>query len=276
MDQRMNIGGQELGSFIDRGPVNDVQALSVSSNVYMFNIGMRLAGFNYQPGAALSVEDVPGTLDKMRQYYSMFGLGNPTGIDVPNEISVYASGNTNPEMILNYVIGQLDTYTPLQLMEYAGTVAADGRMFQPRFYQYAKEVNGDQIFDLREVTLKNELEVDTLSHLNRVQQGFAACVADGNCGNGLKKLPYTVAAKTGTAEVGEWTTANLIGYGPIDNPTVAWACSAPTSSVNSQSVAENICTTEVVPPVLETYFELYPPEPAKTDEPAADAASSQQ
>nr|WP_304738164.1 hypothetical protein [Dubosiella newyorkensis] len=39
---------------------------------------------------------------------------------------------------------------------------------------------------------------------------------------------------------------------------VSFACMSPTSSVNSQSVAPNICTTEVVGPVLKTYFELYP------------------
>lgn len=258
MDEVINVGGQELGSFQNHGPVNDIEALSVSSNVYMFNIGMRLGGFNYVPGSALEIQNVPGTLDKMRQYYSMFGLGNPTGIDVPNEVSVYAAGNNTPGQVLNYVIGQLDTYSPLQLMQYAGTVAADGRMFQPRFYQYSKEINGDQIYDLREVSLKSELPQENQSHLNSVQQGFTACVAEGNCGSALEKMDHQMAAKTGTAEVGDWTTANLIGYGPVEKPTVAYACSAPTSSVNSQSVSGNICTTEVVGPVLDKYFELYP------------------
>lgn len=257
-DQVINVGGVELGSFQNHGPVNDIEALSVSSNVYMFNIAMRLGGFNYVPGSALDIADVPGTLDKMRQYYSMFGLGNKTGIDVPNEVEVYAAGNNTPGMILNYAIGQLDTYTPLQLMQYAAVVAEDGKMYQPRFYKYAKEINGDEIFDLKEITLKNELVEANESHLERVQQGFQACVAEGNCGNALMNMPQQIAAKTGTAEVGEWTTANLIGYGPVQDPTVAFACSAPTSSVNSQSVSGNICTTDVVPPVLETYFQLYP------------------
>ena len=62
-------------------------------------------------------------MNKMRQYYSMFGLGNETGLDVPNEINVYAAGNNTAGMILNYSIGQLDTYTPVQLMQYAGVVA---------------------------------------------------------------------------------------------------------------------------------------------------------
>lgn len=257
-DARLNVGGRELGSFRDHGPVSDVSALSVSSNVYMFHIAMRLAGFDYAPGKAFEIEDVEGTIEKMRQYYSLFGLGNVTGIDVPGEVSVYSAGKNEEGMILNYVIGQLDTYTPLQMMQYAGVIASNGKMYQPHFYQYAKEVNSDEIFDVQENFLKSVLPEENASHLSRVQEGFAACVVDGNCGTPLQKMSHNMAAKTGTAEVGEWTTANLIGYGPVENPTVAYACSAPTSSVNSQNVSGNICTTDVVGPVLDKYFELYP------------------
>lgn len=257
-DYRLNVGGRELGSFRDHGAVTDVSALSVSSNVYMFHIAMRLAGFDYEPGKTFEVADVEKTIEKMRHYYSLFGLGNVTGIDVPGEVSVYSAAKNDAGMILNYVIGQLDTYTPLQMMQYAGVIASNGKMYQPHFYQYAKEVNSDQIFDLKEDFLKSVLPQENASHLSRVQEGFAACVVDGNCGTPLQEMSHHMAAKTGTAEVGDWTTANLIGYGPVENPTVAYACSAPTSSVNSQNVSGNICTTDVVGPVLNKYFELYP------------------
>ncbi len=59
-----------------------------------------------------------------------------------------------------------------------------------------------------------------------------------------------MAAKTGTAEVESvWTTANLLGFGPYDDPKVAFACVSPTSSVNNESVADNICGSSVVGPV---------------------------
>lgn len=264
-DEVMNIGGQEFGSFENHGPVNDIQALSVSSNIYMFNIGMRMGGDSYEFGKPFSIADVPGTLDRMRQYFSMFGLGNQTGLDVPNEVSVYSNGNNTPEMVLNYSIGQLDMYSPVQLMQYAAVIAEDGKMYQPRFYQFSKEINGEEIFDLNEVTLKSELPAENASHLERVQAGFQACVDDENCFKALKNMDQQMAAKTGTAEVGEWTTANLVGYGPVADPTVAFACSAPTSSVNNQSVAANVCADRVVGPVLTKYFELYPAPADNTD-----------
>lgn len=259
-DEVLNIGGELLGSFTNHGLVDDVSALSVSSNVYMFNIAMRLGGYQYVSGQPLGITDVSGTMNKMRQYYSMFGLGNETGLDVPNEINVYAAGNNTAGMILNYSIGQLDTYTPVQLMQYAGVVATGGKMYQPRFLQYVKEVNGDQIFDINEVKLKQELPSENTEYLNRVQQGFRACVADKNCGDPLYANEHEVSAKTGTAEVNEWTTANLVGYAPASKPTVSFACSAPTSSVNSQALSGNVCTAEVMGPVLDRYFEKYPEE----------------
>ncbi len=205
----------------------------------------------------------------MRNYYSQFGLGNMTGLDVPNEVTVFAAGNNTPNMVINYAIGQLDTYTPLQLMQYAGVIAADGKLFQPRFYQYSKEVGGDEIFDLNEVVLKNELDEKNASHLKRVQEGFQACVADENCFKPLKNLDENMAAKTGTAEVGEWTTANLVGYGPVEKPSVAFACLAPTSSINSQSLSANICANNVVGPVLQEYFNLYPENRVQSGDSAA-------
>lgn len=257
-DAVMTIGNEQRGSFEDHGPVNDVEALSVSSNVYMFNIAIRLGGDEYVPGKELEISDVQGSLNKMRQYYSMFGLGNVTGLDVPNEVSSYMGSSESPAMLLNYSIGQFDMYSPLQMLQYAAVIAEDGKMYQPRFYMYSKEVNGDEIFDLNESKLKNTLPEENASHLDRVQEGFRACVADENCYTALLDQPYEIAAKTGTAEVEEWTTANLIGYGPYENPSMAFACSAPTSSVNTQYVSNNICGEKVVGPVLSKYFELYP------------------
>lgn len=259
-DAVMTIGNEQFGSFENHGPVNDIEALSVSSNVYMFNIAMRLGGDQYEEGKPLEIADVAGSLNKMRQYYSMFGLGNPTGLDVPNEVSSYMGTSELPSMLLNYSIGQFDMYSPIQMLQYVSVIAANGKMYQPHFYEYSKEVNSEEIFDVQEDVLKSELPEQNASHLNRVQEGFRACVADGNCYGSLMNMDHSIAAKTGTAEVGEWTTANLIGYGPTENPTMAFACMAPTSSVNSQFVSSNICGDKVVGPVLDTYFNLYYPE----------------
>ena len=257
-DKVMNIGGQEFGSYVDHGPVNDVRALEVSSNVYMFNVAIRLAGASYVEGEPLNVSDLQGTLNKMRSYYSMFGLGNKTGIDVPGESSGYMGYGSEPGMLLNYSIGQFDMYSPLQLAIYSSTIASDGNLYKPRLFSYATEVNSQEVVVSNEKKIKSVLPKKNEEYLERVQQGFRACVTSGDCGEDIMKYSVPVSAKTGTAEVEEWTTANLVGYAPTDNPTMAFACSAPTSGQNNQQVAANICSTVVMPKFIEKYFELYP------------------
>lgn len=258
IDKVMNIGGQEFGSYEDHGPVDDVSALEVSSNVYMFNIAIRLAGASYVENEPLAVNDLQGSLNKMRSYYSMFGLGNKTGLDISNETSSYMGYGSEPGMLLNYSIGQFDMYTPLQLAIYGTTIASDGNLYQPRFMTYVTEVNSSEVVEVNEKKIKSTLPEKNAAYLQRVKQGFRACVAGGYCGDSLKDYTPNVSAKTGTAEVGEWTTANLVGYAPSENPTMSFACSAPTSSQNNQSVAPNICANTVMPAFIQKYFEYYP------------------
>ncbi|MCF0105488.1 MAG: penicillin-binding protein 2 [Holdemanella sp.] len=257
-DKVMNIAGEEFGSFKEHGLVDDIKALSVSSNVYMFNIAIRLAKGTYIPEQPLIVSDVPGTLNLMRQYFTMFGLGNKTGLDVPGEVSGYMSVSSLAGMLLNYSIGQYDMYTPVQMLEYVSTIATDGKMYQPRIMSYVTEVNSEQVVTENPKVLRSVLPEKNKEYLHRVQQGFRHVVSEGNASSALKDMSVEVAGKTGTAEVQEWTTAMFVGYAPFSDPTMAFACAAPTSSINSDEVAANICTTQVVPKIVQKFFELYP------------------
>ena len=258
MDSVMNIAGQEFASYEDHGAVNDVKALSVSSNVYMFNIAIRLGGATYEPGGPLGISDIQGTVNKMRSYYSMFGLGNKTGLDVPDEASGYMGNVSEPGMLLNYSIGQLDMYTPVQLLTYVSTIATGGTLYKPTLMQSVREVNSEQVIQTGPGQVRNVLPEKNKAYLERVQMGFRDCVLAGNASEALQKMSEGIAGKTGTAEVTEWTTAVFVGYAPYDKPEVSFACVAPTSSINEQNVAPNICSYEVTPLVLNRYFSLYP------------------
>ena len=256
VDEPMYIVGTPVkASYTNHGAINDIKALEVSSNVYMFHIAIRLAGSTYVPHQSLGISDPSSTFDLMRQYYSMFGLGNVTGLDVPNEVGGYVGYSTEAGKLLDFAIGQYDMYTPIQILQYVSTIANDGTTLKPHLFSYATEVNSTNVV----ASYKNQL-VSTLSgnldYLDRVQQGFRACVTSGNCGTAINAVSEKIAAKTGTAEVGDSTSTALIGYGPYDDPNMAFACVAPTSSDTGSNLQSNICTTEVMGPVLEKYFSI--------------------
>lgn len=255
-DAPMYISGTPVkASYKNYGPVDDVKALQVSSNVYMFHIAIRLAGSTYVPYQSLGISDPSSTFSLMRSYYSMFGLGNVTGLDVPNEVGGYVGYSTEAGKLLDFAIGQYDMCTPIQILQYVSTIANDGTTVKPHLFSYATEVNSTNV-----VTSYQNQVVSTLSgnldNLDRVQQGFRACVSSGYCGDAANSLEEDIAGKTGTAEVGDSTSTAFIGYGPYEDPSMAFACVAPTSSDTGSNLQSNVCTTEVMGPVLEKYFSI--------------------
>ncbi len=257
-DKILKIGGEEFGSFHDHGMVDDEKALEVSSNVYMFYVAIRMANATYVEGQKLQVDDVQGTMNRMRKYYSMFGLGSKTELDIPNESDGYLGQGDTGVMLLNYVIGQMDMYTPVQLLQYVSMIANGGNMYQFHFMDYIKEVNSDQIVDFKGKKLRSQLPPENKEYIVRIRNGFRRVVTSANAFNDLFFNDVPVSGKTGTAEVGKWTTANFVGYAPSNNPQVAFACSAPTSSINDAKVADNICAKYMIVPVLDAYFAKYP------------------
>ncbi|MEG0980423.1 MAG: penicillin-binding protein 2 [Erysipelotrichaceae bacterium] len=242
-------------SYRDYGPLDQLGALEKSSNVYMFNVAIRLAKGTYIPNGPLNL-DIEYAFPLMRYYYSMFGLGTTTGIDIPNEQTGFKGYDKKAGLLLDFAIGQYDTYTPIQMVQYVSTIANNGYRVKPRLVKGAYEVNNHSSFifeNKAEVLSKVQGDSDLLKYS---QEGFRACVTSGMCGV-VKNNPHNVAAKTGTAEtfIGNIPTsgASLIGYAPYENPEVAFACVAPNSSYTND-LQPNVCSNVVMGKVLDEYF----------------------
>lgn len=232
-------------SWQNLGSVNDTQALARSSNVYMFNIAMRLAGTSYYYDGPLYVKD--GTFNKMRNYYSLFGLGVKTGIDVPNESVGYTGINESGGLILDYAIGQYDTYTTLQISQYIATIANGGTRVQPRIVKEAYAPGtSNKVF---ETEIKVLSVADNQMAIKRVQQGFWECANSklGIC-YGFGPLKNDIAAKTGTAEAyiikdGQTIDAphnSVVAYYPYQEPQISTACLIP-NAWNGDKTQSNLC-----------------------------------
>ena len=259
-DEQMKIAGTPFKqSFNTYGTVNSIRALTVSSNVYMFKSVIKLAGGNYVYNQPLGItnEMAQKTFKLMRNYYSMFGLGTKTGLDVPNEAQGFTGNTMNPGLLLDYSIGQYDNYTPIQLVQYAATIANGGKKVQPKLVNTATEVNTDYTVYENKTQVLSALP-GSKEDLETIQMGFREVVAGEHAIDPIKSLDVQAAAKTGTAEVEDFTNASLVGYAPYDKEAkVAFACSVPESATNDQSVAGNLCAYNIMPEVLKEFFKKY-------------------
>ncbi|PDZ72908.1 peptidoglycan D,D-transpeptidase FtsI family protein [Bacillus pseudomycoides] len=230
------------------GNINDLRALQVSSNVYMFHTALQIAGVNYVPNSSLDIKQA--AFDTMRYYFKQFGLGVPTGINLPNEITGQTrQKDSQPGFLLDFSIGQYDTYTPLQLAQYISTIANDGYRMQPQIVQEIREQTtkkeeiGKVVQSIEPVVL-NRVDVKS-EYIDRIKEGFRWVFQEGD-GTGVKyfqKAPYKPAGKTGTAQtvyggdskIGrnekgeriECYNLTLVGYAPYDNPEIAFSVVVP-------------------------------------------------
>lgn len=258
MDTPVKIAGTPIKqSYQNLVSTNAISALAQSSNVYMFHVAMRIAEANYaydQPLYGVDEQD----FIKMKNNYSRFGLGTATGIDMPNEAPGYEGKNFVSGFLLDYAMGQFDTYTPMQLITYINTIANDGVRVKPRYVKEALDpITGLTVYE-------NDVEVvsvlDDLASLKYVQQGLRSCVTDGLCRGPLNNDRYTVAAKTGTAEstfvnsdgqtISNAPHSLLVGYAPFENPEISIACVTPNSM--NDKVSTNICQ-----PITSKVFDYY-------------------
>lgn len=240
-------GTPAKASFRNLGPVDDIKSLQLSSNVYMFNVAMRLGGAHYIPNEPLNIRDSQGTFNLMRNYYSQFGLGVDTQVDYPREEPAYRGSALQPGLLLDFSIGQYDNYNALQLNQYISTIANGGYRVKPRFVKEAINQDTQTVVFENQVEILNKLE--NVSALDRVREGMRQCVTTNNCG-ALSKASFTSGAKTGTAEstLPENNSISVlhnsfVGFAPFDEPEIAVSCIAPYTYLEEGGpVLTNVCS----------------------------------
>lgn len=255
-----------------RVAVNDIQALGRSSNVYMFKIAMSLGNAVYRPHKPLPI-DITG-FDKLRNAYASFGLGVKTGIDLPGEYSGVTGTETISGKLLDFAIGQFDTYTPLQLVQYISTVANGGYRVAPKVLKEIREPSKDgetfgALLEETEVKVLNRIN-NTEKEIEQVKKGmhYTYYGSNGTAPNLFNGASYTAAGKTGTAQTSYYgddrskygmASVNLthVGFAPAENPEVAYAVVIPYASTDRGYYREQSrAMSSIVRTSLDIYFEL--------------------
>jgi penicillin-binding protein 2 len=197
------------------GNVDLLTAIQNSCNIFFYRAGERIG------------------IDRLARWAKLFGLGQPTGVDLPGErsgtlpspawkkskkLGPWYAGET-----LSVSIGQgYLTVTPIQLLAFYGTLATGGVRMRPQILTRNSEVVS------RTAISPESLEV--------VKEGLWRVVNGGGTGARCRVEGKDVCAKTGTAQVVKASAGKntyslekaqrdhawLAGFAPRDVPKVAF------------------------------------------------------
>ncbi|MCX6763859.1 MAG: penicillin-binding protein 2 [Candidatus Moranbacteria bacterium] len=214
----INIGDWHFGDWKTHGGGIDVRkAIAESCDVFFYSVG---GGYGNISGLGM---------DRMKKYEDLFGLGQPTGIDLPGE----ANGNIPSEEWKQNKIGERwyvgDSYhsaigqgfitaTPIQLASYISAIANNGTLYSPKIVNKIKN-NAEEKEISPEILRKNFISQDIL---RIVREGMRQTVTSGTA-QSLNNLPVAVAGKTGTSQFGSENKTHgwFVSFAPYENPQIA-------------------------------------------------------
>ena len=171
--------------------------------------------------------------------------------------------------LLDFSIGQFDTYTPIQLSQYINTIANGGYRIEPHLLKAVYNPTKDGLTDLLyevEPTILNKINLED-KYLDRVKQGFREGAVSGVAANYVNNK-YNPAGKTGTSEsfidtngdgiVDTATMSNTFGaYAPYDNPEVSFVIVSPDIFYQETSTSRAPINRIISNRISQKYFEIY-------------------
>lgn len=194
------------------GRLSLVEGLTQSCDVVFYELGKRLGP------------------DRLAKYAKNYGLGEKTGIDLPQEKKGLIPTAEWKQKVwkepwydgdsINYGIGQgFVQVTPLQMAAVYGTIAAGKRM-KPYVVQEIKNREGDILYQGKQEEVgKAPVAWGTLAAIRKA----LAAVVERATGIAAKVAGIPAAGKTGTAENPGLPHAWFLCYAPVDDPKIAMA-----------------------------------------------------
>lgn len=225
-------------------------ALQVSCNYFFYELGDRIR------------------LSAMDSTAKALGLGEPTGIELSENIGHRANKETKEELYsgdksgwyqadqITAAIGQSDNrFTPMQLCTYTATLANRGTRYKATF------LNRVVSSDYRQLLRESEKQV--LSTLDISDDAYLAYTTGmklvtqktedwtGTAYSTFKNYPISVAAKTGTAQGNRNSSDHgaFVCYAPADDPEIAIAIYGEKAGHGSQLAT-------IARDILDIYFEV--------------------
>ncbi len=196
------------------GIVNLKKAIIESCNIYFYQLMLKVG------------------LDTWDKYGKMFGFGQQEGIDLPGERKGllpttdyynkrYGEGRWTRGYLVSLGIGQGELgATPLQLANYAATIANNGTWHEPHIVRGYRDTRTGIYVPIDHASRTLPVSKQTFGIIKEAMQGV---VMQGT--GTLAQIPgITVAGKTGTAQNPHGKDhAWFICFAPVENPKIAIA-----------------------------------------------------
>ena len=208
------------------GTLDFYGGISMSSDVYFYY----LAGGKYDEGFQGLGEE------RLARYARSFGLGEPTGVDLPGESAGLVPDAKWKERTVSEMWYVGDTYnfgigqgylavTPLQLLDAIVAIANDGELLRPRLVREILDSHGNVVTTFaKEIRARVPVNQE---HLAVMREAMRQSVTTG-VASSAQVAGLAIAGKTGSAEFGVAradgsydTHGWFVGFAPYENPEIA-------------------------------------------------------
>ena len=199
-------GGLNCWNRAGHGKVTVTSAITGSCNYYFAEMGYRMG------------------MTTLRDYYSAFGLGSKTGIEIGDAAGSLPSQPEGQDLAPWAAFGQANQlYSPVQLANAIATLVSGGQHCQAHLLKEVRSADGGEVLALGSSTPLNSIDIKP-EYLDAIKKGMLGYTT-GSLAGYFKDCVVTAGAKTGTAQMGGEAENNgvFICFGPYEDPEIAVA-----------------------------------------------------
>ncbi|MEX2444538.1 MAG: penicillin-binding protein 2 [Alkalispirochaeta sp.] len=208
---QFHYGNRVFNDWLEQGhgPLNLAGALAQSCNVYFWTMGANHL-----------------TVDQIIDYSSRLGLGQPTGIDIPGEVSglvpspAWKEQTRNARWVggdtVNMSIGEgFLQVTPIQMANLVATVVNDGQTYRPYVLREVRDPVTGGLVQRTDPEIVREAGISSET-LEAVRSAMRGVISEGTANVVITTDSVEAAGKTGTGQVGSETnwTSWFVAYAP--------------------------------------------------------------
>ncbi len=222
------------------GSENVRLALKDSCNIFFYNCADELG------------------ITKINEYGKMFGLGEKTGVEIPEAAGTFASPAVAEQLgrawqmgdTIQAGIGQsYHLFTPLQLANYCATIANNGTRYESHFVKAIINSSNHSV-DETGITVVEDLPISDKT-FTAVKEGMRLVATKQGIRFVFNKIKTPVACKTGTSQV--WIDGKkenngfLVTFAPYKNPEIAIASVVELAGSGTE-------TAEITSAIIDYYY----------------------